>query len=447
MKLRLIYPSARKSQELQWWKQPIAHRFLGLGLLNLAGLCPSSTETRIIDDEYEEIDYDEKIDMVGISLLTPNANRGYEISRNYREKGVPVVLGGAHVTACPEEALEHADSIVTGEAEDTWPELLNDFNGGRLKNIYRSSNSSDLSNMPFARRELVNKKKYVTVNTIQATRGCPFNCEFCSITSLFGRKIRVRPVEEVIEEIKSLEGNHFLLTDDNIAQMRDHYKEFFHKLIPLGKKWVGEASWNIVKDEEILELLEKSGCFGLFIGFESLEPQEGVKKITPSQNNSLLYKEVVKKLHKRKIKVHGAFIFGFDNEDESIFDKFLKFALDSQIDAASINILTPFPGTPLYRRLEKEGRLTERNWNNYMACNLCYELKNMSRKTFLEKFYSVKCEFFTYPRIAKRMFRSLRISTPYEWGVMLGLNLGCKKLIKDYKPEIQSLSQDKKKGA
>lgn len=439
MKLRLIYPSARKSRELEWWKQPRAHRFLGLGLLNVAALCPPTVETRIIDDDYEEIDYDEEVDLVGISLLTPNALRGYEIARAYRERGVPVVLGGPHATACPGEGMEHADTVVTGEAEDTWPDLLRDFGGGRLKRIYRSSNNSDLSNMPRPRRDLVDKRRYITVNTIQATRGCPFNCEFCSITSLFGRKTRFRPIDDVIDEIRSLEGKYFLLTDDNIAQMGQYYKELLRRLIPLKKRWVGEASWNIVRDEETLELLERSGCFGLFIGFESILPQTGVRKINPAYDNSLLYKEVVHKLHRHDIIVLGAFIFGFDNEDESIFERFLRFALESRLDAAAINILTPFPGTPLYRRLEEEGRLTERNWNNYMACNLCFEHKNIPRRTFLERYDWVKREFLSYPRISRRILRAAWTSSPREVGFLLGMNLGHRRLLKDYSPEIQSL--------
>lgn len=441
MKLKLIYPSSRKANpELQWWKQPKAHRYPGLGLLTVAALCPPSSEIKLVDDDYEEIGYEEDTDLAGISLLTINSQRAYEISRNFRARGIPVVLGGMHVTACPEEALKHADSIVLGEAEDTWPELLRDFNMGKLERVYKSSNNSDLSNMPFPRRDLIDKKRYITVNTVQATRGCPLNCEFCSITSLFGGKTRLRPVEDVIEEIKSLEGNIFVLNDDNLAQKSEYYKNLFYNLIPLNKKWAANASWNIAKDEEILDLLEKSGCKGLFIGFESLEPQYGVKKITSKRNQALFYKEVVKKLHDRKLKVIGAFIFGFDSEDESIFKRTLEFALDSQIDAAQINILTPYPGTPLYRRLEEEGRITEKNWNNYIACNLCFKLKNTSKRAFLEKYHWMKSKFYSYPKIAHRLFRASRISTPYELWVLLGINLGSRKSIKDYSREIESFS-------
>jgi len=430
MNIKLIYPSQRKSNPgLKWWKQPRSHRYPGLGLLTVAALCPSYARIILVDDDYEEIDYKEDTDLVGISLLTINALRAYEISKKFRERNITVVFGGMHVTACPEEAREHADAIVTGEAEDTWPGLLQDFEEGKLKKVYRSSNSSDLSNMPQPRRDLLDKRKYVTVNTVQATRGCPFDCEFCSITSLFGRRTRFRPVEEVIEEIKSLEGNIFLLNDDNIAQMSGYYKRLFLKLIPLKKKWAGNASWNIAKDEETLKLLEKSGCRGLFIGFESLEPQPGIKKIASSADNALLYKETVRKLHEHRIKVIGAFIFGFDREDESVFDRTLEFILDSQIDAAQLNVLTPFPGTPLYRRLEGEGRITESSWNNYMTSNLCFKLKHMSQETFMEKFTRIKKKFHSYPNISVRILRAAKTSTPFELGILLGINLGHRKSI------------------
>lgn len=427
MKVTLIYPSSRKSNpELQRWKQPKVHRYPGLGLLTVAALCPPPYEIKIVDDDYDEINYDEKTDLIALSMLTANSNRAYEISRNFQDRGVPVVFGGMHATACPEEAMKHADAVVIGEAEDTWPELLRDFNNGKLKKIYRSSNSSDLTDMPFLRRDLLDKKRYITTNTIQAVRGCSFDCEFCSISSLFGHKIKQRPVEEVIEEIKSFEGNNFVLNDANLAQESEYYKNLFYNLIPLKKRWVGEASWNIAKDDETLELLEKSGCRGLSIGFESLEPQYGVKKIVSAGNISLLYKEVVKKLHNRKIAVMGDFIFGFDNEDESIFERTLEFALDSQIDIAHLNILTPFPGTQLFKRLDNEGRITEKNWHNYMTCNLCFKLKNMSKKTFLDKYNWIKSKFYSYPRIAIRVTRATRRSTPYELGLLLAINLGHK---------------------
>lgn len=437
MKVTLIYPSSRKSNpNLQWWKQPRSHRYPGLGWLIVASLCNPATDITLVDDEVEDIPYEKETDLVGISLFTANSYRAYEISKSFRCRGIPVILGGVHVVACPEEASEHADSIVVGEAEDTWPELLKDFNSGKLKRMYTSTNTSDLSNMPLPRRDLLDKTKYSTINTVQATRGCPFDCEFCSMRILFGSRTRCRPAEEVIEEIKSLDGNAFLLNDDNLAQKRDYYKNLFRSLIPLNKKWVGAASWNIANDNETLDLLEKSGCRALAVGFESLEPHYGVKKIGSKGDNFLRYKEVVKKLHTHKIAVLANFIFGFDNDNESMFKKTLEFALESQIDTAQFNILVPYPGTPVYQRLEEEGRITDRNWSNYISCNLCYKLKNMSKRAFLEELYKLKRKFYSSSKIAIRVMRTLKRATLYESGLILAVNLGYKK----FNRKFQSLS-------
>lgn len=223
MKIQLIYPSARRSRSTSFRRnQPKSQRYPGLGLTMVAALCPPDADISIVDDEREAIAYGASADLVGISLLTSNANRGYEIAREFRVLGVPVVLGGMHVTACPEEAGREADAIVVGEAEDTWPGLLRDFEAGALRKVYRSSNSSDLAGLPVPRRDLLRKEDYITVNTVQATRGCPFSCEFCSITALFGARTRCRPVEEVIEEIRGLDGDTFVLNDDNVAQETDY---------------------------------------------------------------------------------------------------------------------------------------------------------------------------------------------------------------------------------
>lgn len=424
MKIKLIYPSSKLNPKFKLSKQSKIHRYPGLGLITVAALCPSNTEIRIVDDEFEDIDYEEETDLVGISLLTVNAKRAYEISENFRDRNIPVTLGGMHVTACPGEAFEHADSIVVGEAEDTWPELLKDFNSGKLKKIYKSSNNASLSNMPFPKRDLLNKKYYMTLNTIQATRGCPFNCEFCSIKASFGRKTRYRPVEEVIAEIKSLKGNAFVLNDDNLAQKREYYLELFQKLVPLKKKWVGEASWHIGKDDEILDLLERSGCGGMAIGFESLEAQPGVKKIMPSKHINIIYKEVIKKLHNHKIGVMGNFIFGFDNDTESTFEKTLDFTLDSHLDVAQFAILKPLPGTPLFKRLEQEKRITDKDWNNYAGLNLCFELKNMSAETFFKKYYWLINKFYSYREIATRVMYAVKKMSFNKACLSLAVNLG-----------------------
>jgi radical SAM superfamily enzyme YgiQ (UPF0313 family) len=235
----------------------------------------------------------------------------------------------------------------------------------------------------------------------------------------------------VIEEIRTLKGNVFILNDDNIAQASDYYKEFFRKLIPLRKKWAGEASWNIVQDGEMLDLLCLSGCRAIHVGFDSLQPQPGVRKTNSAAAGAPLYYEVVKALQKRNICVFGAFVFGFDNEDESIFEKTLQFSIASGMEVVQFNILTPYPGTRLYQRLKAEDRICETSWNHYMSSRLCFRPQNMSRAAFLDGFTRMKKTYFTYSRIGQRLLRSARRRGLFETGLLLGINLGYKKGIRN----------------
>ncbi len=438
MDVRLIYPSVRRwgaSSPLR--DQAKSHRYPGMGLTMVAALTPPGIPVSIIDDEREPVPYDQTADLVGISILTPNAKRGYQIAREYRKRGVPVVLGGIHVTACPDEASQEADAIVIGEAEDTWPRLLGDFEAGRLEKIYRSTNDSSLAGLPFPRRDLLRKGEYITVNTVQATRGCRFNCEFCSMTALLGHGIRCRPVEEVVEEVRGLSGRVFVLNDDNIAQEQDYFKALFERLIPLKKTWVGNASWNVSQDAEMMDLMARSGCTGVFVGFESIEPQEGVGKAIRSNSRTALYKEAVRRLHARGISVIGGFILGFDNDDASVFPRTLAFANDSRIDAAQINILVPYPGTPLHARLEKEGRIVERDWNRYLTSNVCFEPRKLSRQALFEKYLWVRERFSTFPRIGLRALRAAPRSSPRALAVNVAVNVAFRRGAKNARKRSQ----------
>jgi len=424
MDIRLIYPSGRRFDTgAPLKKQAKAHRYPGMGLTMVAALTPPGAAIAIVDDEREPIDYDRPADLVGISILTPNARRGYQIAREYRKRGVPVVLGGIHATACPEEAAGEADAVVIGEAEDTWPRLVKDFEAGRLQKTYRSTNDLPLAGQPVPRRDLLRKNEYITVNTVQATRGCPFNCEFCSMVALMGHKTRCRPVEEVVEEVRGLDGPAFVLNDDNVSQENDYFKELFERLIPLRKLWVGNASWNVSRDAEMMDLMARSGCTGVFVGFESIEPQTGLIKGGKSESRTPLYLEAVQRFHARGIGVIGGFIFGFDNDDESIFARTLAFAVASRVDAAQINILVPYPGTPLRERLEREGRIVERDWNRYVTSHVCFEPRKLSREALFENYLRVREGFSAYPRIASRFLRGVPYSRPRPLFISLAVNL------------------------
>jgi radical SAM superfamily enzyme YgiQ (UPF0313 family) len=425
MDIRLIYPSSRRrNAPARRPRQARSHRYPGLGLTTVAALTPPGHILSIVDDEREELDYNERVDLVGLSILTPNAGRGYEIAKAYRARGVPVVIGGIHATACPEEAAAEADAVVVGEAEDTWPGLVADLEAGRLKRIYRSGNRTRLEGLPVPRRDLLRARDYITVNTVQATRGCPFECEFCSMAALMGRGTRFRPVEEVAAEVAGLDGRTFVLNDDNVAQRNDYFKSLFERLIPLRKRWVGNASWNVSQDTEMMDLMARSGCTGVFVGFESLDAPAGMSKAARPASRAALYREAVRRLHGRGISVIGGFIFGFDGDDASVFDRTLAFALESRVDAAQINVLVPYPGTPLRARLEAEGRIVERDWSRYLTNHVCFEPRLMSRPELFEGYLRVRERFSAWPRIAGRAIRAWTYTRTRILAVNLAVNVG-----------------------
>ncbi|MBP7706031.1 MAG: B12-binding domain-containing radical SAM protein [Candidatus Aminicenantes bacterium] len=432
MKLILIYPSHRHIDGAQAnKKQAKSHRYPGMGLAMVAALTPPGNDISIVDDDREAIDYGRPADLVGISILTANAMRGYRIAREYRRRGVPVVLGGIHATACPEEAAGEADAVVAGEAEDTWPGLLRDFEAGRMQGIYRSTNDSPMAGLPLPRRDLLRKREYITVNTVQATRGCPFNCEFCSMTALMGHKTRYRPVEEVVEEVRALDGRTFVFNDDNVAQGNDYFKSLFERLIPLRKIWVGNASWNVSRDPEMMDLMARSGCAGVSIGFESIGAQPGLTKAGPPEDRTALYQEAVRRLHRRGISVMGCLIFGFDNDDETVFPRTLEFANASGIDTAQINLLVPYPGTPLHDRLEREGRIVERDWSRYVTNHVCFEPRRLSREALFANYLRVRRAFYGPGRVASRVLKAVPYSSPRVLTANLAVNLSFRRGVRN----------------
>ena len=381
-----------------------------LGLALLAALTPPEFNVKIINEECEKIDFDIPVDLVGISFLTPAAPRAYEIADTFRKKNITVVFGGVHASAMPDEAVDHADSVVIGEAENIWPKLLEDFKVKNLQRFYEADGFVDLTNLPIPRRDLLNKKIYLSTNVVQASRGCPQGCEFCSIEKFFGKKTRFRPVEDVIEEIKGMDKQKFLLfTDDNLIINPSYLKKLLTALIPLKRKWLGEATWAIGQDPEILKLLRKSGCLGLFIGFESVRTQPNIRKTSIHSDMRNPYIQTIKNLHKNKIAVCGAFIFGFDNDELSSFDETLKFCLDADVDVAQFSSLIPFPGTPLIERLTEEGRMMTRDWSlyTYEPPGKTFQPKNITCEELERNIGRMYREFYSYKRLFPRLARAL----------------------------------------
>ena len=353
VKIALIVPAVEENA-----------RIPNLALPILAGLSPTDVKISFTDDLLTPIDLGKdlkEVDLVGITVLSKTALRAYDIADAYRKKGIPVVLGGIHPTALPEEAKDHADSVVLGEAEEVWPHLIEDARMGNLKPFYRQEGYTELSKMPMPRRDILPKRGYLPVDVVQVSRGCPFRCEFCSVQKFFGETHRLRPISAVVDEVRRLPHRWMMFNDDNIIGNPSYSKELLKALIPLKKKWFGQASLTGLKKVENVELLAKSGCAGLLIGFESLSKPNLIRS-QKYQNDPTEYREIIHSLHRFGIAICGSFIFGFDEDDPSVFEETVSFAIQTKLFSVIFMILTPYPGTAFYHRVKNEGRLVQDQW-------------------------------------------------------------------------------------
>jgi radical SAM superfamily enzyme YgiQ (UPF0313 family) len=423
MKIDLITPCLKDPG-----KGLTAFAFPPLGLGLLAAITPADTDVSITDDLVQPVDFDTEADLVGITVSTKTAVRAYEIADEFRRRSVPVVLGGIHPTVAPQEAIQHADAIVVGEAEGVWKQLLDDCKSSKLKRIYHSDKFPLLDNSPHPRRELFQRDKYFTINGIQTSRGCPFSCDFCSVTTIYGSNVRLRPVDDVVGEIKTLKGNNIFFIDDNIVGRPEYAKQLFTRLIPLKKKWFGQASVTVANDEEILKLLRESGCLGLFMGFETTT-LESLKEIGKNQNVGNNYFETVKKLHDNGVSIVASFIIGLDNDDKSCFERLLNFSVKSKIDVADFHLVTPYPGTVLYKRLKEEKRLIDNEWwLKYDVSDVVFRPKLMSREELRQGWRWTAKEFYKLRPTLKRCIGGLGKRTLLgnflNWKVNMGYRLG-----------------------
>lgn len=405
MKATLIAPRMEEEKSYEEDPKPL---FPPLSLMTVASLTPEDVEVELIDESVEPIDFDTNADLVGITATTAAANRAYEIADCFRERGKCVVIGGVHATALPEEAANHADAVVVGEAEGKWEAVIEDFRQGRLRKFYTSEDRPNPECIPSPRRDLVDAKDYLFAYTVQTTRGCPFNCSFCSVTSFFGRTYRMRPVQAVVEEIQSLPGNLILIVDDNIMGHPAYAKKLFEALKPLKKQWFGQASLSMLKHPELMTLAAESGCKGLFIGMETLS-DDTLKNIGKTINTKTNYKEVVARLHDVGIAVLAAFIFGFDEDDQSVFERTVEFVNRAKIDAAQFSILTPFPGTRIFREFESEGRIIDKNWSHYDGAHVVYKPARLKPEALLEGLRNAYRQVYSTSSILRRLGPALKL--------------------------------------
>lgn len=373
MKIDFILPKTR--DELGLFKIPM-FRIPPYGLAILAGATQNSGhEARIIDENSEEIDFNSDAPIIAISIMTPSAVRGYQIADIFRERGKRIIIGGVHATVLPEEAKHHAHSVVVGEADRIWPKILDDYKNGKLKEFYYPERISNLDTVPKPRLDMCNRN-YAKNNLVQIGRGCPFNCDFCSVSKTFGQKYRHKSIAKILEEIESLDTDRFWFVDDNIGIDAAFAKDLFRELVPLNVRWSSQASIVLAQDDELLRLAAESGCTALFIGFESSR-QQNLKSIH-KPHIAQTYREVVKKLHDSGIFVIGAFIFGFDNEDRTCFQRTVDFIKYCDIDLVQLSVLTPYPGTRLFDKMVQQKRILHYDWSKYTCLNVVFKPRRMT---------------------------------------------------------------------
>lgn len=423
-RILLIGPTA-----LDYHGRPIKQRRLhlpGLTLPMLAAVTPPHVQLRLLSETVEDIPYDEPWDLVGLTGMGSGIVRAWQIGDEFRRRGVPVVQGGiAASLAKPEWCLEHADALVLGEAEETWPTVIADFEGGRLQPIYRMPRRPPIDQLPEPRYDLMSAKKLGRWRPVQATRGCPFTCTYCSITAFFEQGYRKRPVDQVVRDVRAAKrhGSRFIaLIDDNIGVDFDYAAELWEALIPEKIVWMSQCSLHIAEKPDMLTLAAKSGCRLLSFGIESTNP-ESLKAVDKEWNRPERYKEAVETIRRHGIDVSTEMIIGLDQDDSRVFADTFAFIMDNRISVPRVHILTPIPGTAQYDELEREGRLLSRDFNRYSGGQVVFKPKKIAPEELQAGYWDLYERLFTPRAIAKRVGLNPARLGPYMRAFVVGANL------------------------
>ena len=371
----------------------------------LAAFFPDDWQITHVDEVAEKIDYDIPYDLVALTFHTPSAPHAYEIADHFRARGITVIMGGPHVTLLPDEAQKHADAIFVGEAEITLPQFLREWDQGCAKPRYEAVEVPNLCQAPFSRKEHFHRKDH-SGGILFASRGCPNACEFCTLTLMYKKKFRFRPVEQVAAEFASFIGKVIIFWDDNLSADLDFAKELCKAITPHRKWWSCQVSVKAGTDEEFLALAAKSGCKQFFVGFESVM-QKSLEGVNKGFNRTDEYAEIVRRIHAHGIAVQAGFVFGFDEDTPEVFEETIAFLDSAGIQNATFHILTPYPGTALYDRLMAEGRILTHDWAKYNArTDVVFEPKNMSGEELLRGFNEVNRRFYSFGSIFRRLRKS-----------------------------------------
>ena len=442
-KLLLVDPYPRESPYHLGPSERKAIWFPKLSLPVIAAYTPEHWDVEVQDEAVRDIDLDSPADLVGISIMTCYAPRAYQLAEEFRRRGVPVVLGGVHPTYCPEEALQHCDAIVTGEAEDSWPRLLADFEAGRMQRHYKMEAFPALDHYKHPRVDLLSDDAYMTRQCTFTTRGCHFDCEFCSVSPFNGKSTRRRPVAEVIEEIKQVrqfvcgelvarmgrgsfldalkiaakirfgieDGGIVAFVDDLHNSNRAYCRELWAALKPLNLKWGCQSTLFLGDDEEMVKLAAESGCVSVFVGMESIF-EESLGETHKPFNKVKKFEDEIKMFHKYGIMVNPGIVFGFDNDDESVFERTVEFLVKNHCELAYFNVLTPLPGTPLHARYEADGRIFDRDWSHYDGKHVTFHPSRMTPKQLEDGFHWANHSFYSLPNIWRRLFHTSQRLAP-----------------------------------
>jgi len=448
MKILLISPERKRKKE-----EAFLFRLSFLNLPYVAAVTPPDIEVKIIDEAFEEVNFDEKLDLVGLTAQTPVAPRAYQIAAEFKKRGVPVVMGGVHASMLPEEALRHVDALVVGEAEEVWPDLIEDLRKGQLKRIYQGNGFVDSSKLPLPRRELLNEKFYFPLKPLETTRGCPHRCDFCGVSKFFGFRYRNRPINEIERELETLfkedqvmnpvlrkilslfskDLPYFLkrrllyIIDSDVASNKRFCLELLSLLKEFDLRWWGHAPVSVAFDQKLLEGFSQSGCIALNIGFESFSTKN-LQTMGKGFNQPSRYAEAVKRIHDQGIGIMGTFIVGLDDDDPGVFQRIIDFCINEKLDWALTFIMSPYPGTDSFKRLEKEGRIFCRDWEKYDSLNAVYQPLLMSPEELEKGMRRIWKDVFSLNSIYKRILKRPWIHPLFY----LGMNWQFHKLTKKW---------------